>query len=99
MLWDISKGRVEHAEETLRIAAKMNGVTFTEPILKRYELITVDNTAVKTVSHEDVLVKDNVLDLVRNKVMFLYLMSSIALGFLFYMSKKLKFCFYSKNIS
>ena len=38
MLWDISNGRREHAEETLRIAAKMNGVTLNEPVLKRTEI-------------------------------------------------------------
>ena len=43
MLWDITKGRIEHAEDTLRIAAKMNGVIFNEPVLKTFEIKLIEN--------------------------------------------------------
>ena len=90
VLWDISNGRREHAEETLRMAAKMNGVTFNEPVLKRFELKAIDNnnnmevnidnikTSLKN-DFEDLKKKDSSLGLFTNKVMLFYLLSAILL--------------------
>lgn len=52
VLWTLANGRIEETEETLRIAARMNGFTFEEPILKWETKFGID-------SYEEENIKDD----------------------------------------
>ena len=78
VLWDISKGRIEHAEETLRIAAKMNEVTFKEPILQNHNQIIdskENKSFIKNINSEKLKTNVNFKNVLSNATIIFYLLS------------------------